>query len=186
MSAAAEFAKLLQFIEAGIRRLMVYSWVHPYRVMSQNEKSERLNLQAVNEGDVLLPQLVEVPKAHGSPGVKEVCRPGTIVLVGFQRGNPGAPYIAHYIEPVRRPGEAETPQTPQTPLELELDAETEIRAGAGAMRGGARVSDTVTVLLPPATFVGTIGGSPASGMVIWSPGQTTGTITTGSAKVKIA
>ncbi|KYF64529.1 hypothetical protein [Sorangium cellulosum] len=183
MSAAPDLARLLRFIESGIRRLMVYSWVHPYRVMSQNVVSGRLNLQAVNEGDVLLPQLVEVPKAHGSPGIDEKCRPGTIVLVGFQGGNPGAPFIAHYIEPVRRPGEAETPQTP---LELELDAENEIRAGAGATRGGARVNDTVTVLLPPATFVGTIGGSPASGMVVWSPGQTTGTITTGSGKVKIA
>ncbi|XXX73875.1 hypothetical protein WMF30_40135 [Sorangium sp. So ce134] len=183
MSAAAELARLLRFIESCIHRRMAYSWVHPYRVMSQNTVSGRLSLQAVNEGDILPPQLVEVPKAHGTPGVDERCRPGTIVLVGFQGGDPGAPFVAHYIEPVRRPGEAETPVTP---LELELDAQNEIRAGAGATLGAARVNDTVTVLLPPATFVGTINGLPASGMVIWSPGQTTGTITTGSAKVKIA
>lgn len=50
--------------------------------------------------------------------------------------------------------------------------------------GVARLGDTVTVLLPPATFSGTIGGSPATGMVVWAPGQTTGTIVTSSARTK--
>jgi hypothetical protein len=183
MSAAVELTRILRFVEAAIRRRLTYTWVHPYRVISQNTVSGRLSLQAVNEGDVLLPQLVEIPKAHGAQGITEVCRPGTIVLVGFQGGDPAAPFIAHYIEPVLRADEAETPQTP---LEFELDAENEIRVGADATQEAARKADTVTVLLPPATFVGTINGLPASGMVIWSPGQTTGTITTGSGKVKIA
>lgn len=49
--------------------------------------------------------------------------------------------------------------------------------------GIARLGDTVTVLLPPATFSGTIGGSPATGMVVWAT-QTTGTIVTSSARTK--
>ncbi|XXY23363.1 hypothetical protein WME88_27505 [Sorangium sp. So ce216] len=182
MSAASEFAQLLRFVEERVLRWLVFSSFHPYRV--QKQVGDRLNLQAVNEDNGLrMPEIPNVPKAHGTPGVREACRPGTIVLVGFHSGDPGAPYVAHYIDPVRRPDEAETPQTPLT---LELDAEDEIRAGAGATLGAARISDTVTTLLPPATFVGTINGLPASGMVIWSPGQTTGSITTGSGKVKVA
>jgi hypothetical protein len=170
MSVVDSVRRLLQLVEDRLTRRMVFSSLHPYRVQSQNLATDRLNLQAVNEGAVLLPQLVEIPKAHGLQGARERCRPGSIVLVGFQGGSPGAPFVEAYL--------------PATPLELELDAQTEIRLGENATAGAARVGDTVTVLLPPATFVGTIGGSPASGMVIWS-GQTTGTITTGSAKVKV-
>jgi hypothetical protein len=50
--------------------------------------------------------------------------------------------------------------------------------------GVARLGDTVTVLLPPATFTGTIGGVASSGIVVWAPGQTIGTITTSSARTK--
>ena len=181
MSAASELADLLRFVEARVLRWMAFSSLHPYRV--QRQVGDRLNLQAVNEKNGLgMPEIPNVPKAHGSPGIREECRPGTIVLVSFQGGSPKAPFVAHYLEPVRGAGEAETPTTP---IELELDAQNEITIGAAATAAAARVGDTVTVLLPPATFVGTIGGSPASGMVVWSPGQTTGTITTGSAKVRV-
>ncbi len=58
-----------------------------------------------------------------------------------------------------------------------------VKLAAGPFAGIARLDDTVTVMLPPATFSGTIGGSPASGLVVW-PGQTIGQITTSSAKTK--
>lgn len=181
MSAAVELANVLRFVEERVLRWLAFSSLHPYRV--QTQVGDCLNLQAVNEDNGLrMPEIPSVPKAHGTPGVREVCRPGTIVLVGFQRGNPKAPFVAHYLEPVRALGEA---ATPSSPLELEFDAQTAIRVGAEATAAAARVSDTVTVLLPPATFVGKIGGVDAVGMVVWSPGQTTGTITTGSAKVRI-
>lgn len=181
MSAAAEFAGLFELVVERARRWLVYSSLHPYRVVEQI--GDRLELQAVNEDPRLrLPELRAVPKSHGMSGVREVCRPGTIVLVGFQRANPSAPFVAHYLDPVLRTGVSDAPQTP---LELELDAEHEIRVGAAAAQEAARKGDTVTVLLPPAMFTGTIGGSPATGMVVWSPGQTTGTITTGSAKVRV-
>lgn len=50
---------------------------------------------------------------------------------------------------------------------------------AGSMLAVARVNDTVAVPLLPATFSGTINGSPATGIVIW-PGQTMGSITIGT------
>jgi hypothetical protein len=62
--------------------------------------------------------------------------------------------------------------------------------GADSGPMAARVGDTVTVLLPPAVFVGTIvvGGvpSPATGAVAWAVPQTLGNITTGSPAVEIA
>lgn len=58
------------------------------------------------------------------------------------------------------------------------------KLSGGPFAGLARLGDSVTVMLPPANFSGTISGSPASGMVVWSPGQTMGTITTSSAKSK--
>ena len=63
-----------------------------------------------------------------------------------------------------------------------------VKLGAGPFAGVAGLGDTVTVMLPPATFTGTIvisgTPSPASGLVVWSPGQTLGQISTSSAKTK--
>lgn len=75
---------------------------------------------------------------------------------------------------------------PGLPLKVELDADQEVLLGDGATQGVARRGDSVTVLLPPAMFTGTVGGAPASGMVVWVPSQTMGTITTFSAKVRAA
>lgn len=58
-----------------------------------------------------------------------------------------------------------------------------VKLAAGPFAGAARLNDSVTVMLPPAIFSGTIGGSPASGLVVW-PGQTIGQISTSSAKTK--
>jgi hypothetical protein len=58
-----------------------------------------------------------------------------------------------------------------------------VKLAAGPFAGLARLGDSVTVMLPPATFSGTINGLPASGLVVW-PGQTIGQISTSSAKTK--
>ncbi|HMI84870.1 MAG TPA: hypothetical protein VK550_12305 [Polyangiaceae bacterium] len=58
-----------------------------------------------------------------------------------------------------------------------------VKLGAGPFAGVARQGDTVTVMLPPATFSGTINGLPAQGLVVW-PGQTLGQISIASAKTK--
>lgn len=168
MSAFNRILRCFRIIEKRLRRRQVYSSLHPYRV--QRQDGDRLNLQAVNEGDDLLPEIPNLLKAHGMQGLKEVCRPGSIVLVGFQGGDPGKPFVAHFLE--------------AQPLEAEIDAEDEIRVGADATRGGARLNDSVVQLLPPAMFTGTIGGSPATGMVVWA-GQAMGNISTASAKVKV-
>jgi hypothetical protein len=49
----------------------------------------------------------------------------------------------------------------------------------------ARKGDTVRILLPPMVFTGTIGGSPATGVLAAMTGSTLGTIETGSSKLGI-
>lgn len=56
---------------------------------------------------------------------------------------------------------------------------------ASSTKGVARLDDTVVVLLPPATFTGQVGGSPASGLITWSPPQTMGKISDASATVEV-
>jgi hypothetical protein len=185
MITANDILAPLLALERRIRRRMAFYGMHPYRIMRQD--LGRLNLQAVNEGSPRIPATLAIEKTNGAQGIKEVCRPGELVLVGFQRGSPGAPYVAAYLPaPLLQ-------TTPSTPVELQLDAEDVVRVGPSAAsvalgnsptRGIAREADSVAVPLPPAMFVGTIGGVAATGMVIWSPGQVIGNITTFSAKVK--
>lgn len=71
-----------------------------------------------------------------------------------------------------------------TPDEVAIDASDKLLLGTNPSRGMARIDDTVVVLLPPAIFTGTINSLPASGMIMWTPPQTTGNITTASTKVE--
>lgn len=59
-----------------------------------------------------------------------------------------------------------------------------VKLGTGPFKGAARQGDTVTTMLPPATFTGQINGLPAQGLVVW-PGQTLGNISIASAKTKV-
>lgn len=95
--------------------------------------------------------------------------PGDEVTVVFRDADPSRPVVVHWGHGT-------------TWSKIQLDAE-EVELGEGPFIGVARQEDTVTVLLTPAMFTGTVNGLPASGMILWTPAQTTGTITTSSAKV---
>jgi hypothetical protein len=116
MSAPSILADLFRAVEERMRRRLIFASLHPYRIVRQS--GARVSLQAVNEREVLLPQLVEVDKAHGAQGLSELCGGGGIVLVGFQGGSPGAPFVASYLD--------------ARPLEVELDAVNDVRIGPGA------------------------------------------------------
>jgi hypothetical protein len=45
----------------------------------------------------ILSDQMYIPKAHGLPGSSSQLAPGTQVLVGFIGGNPGKPFVAHYL-----------------------------------------------------------------------------------------
>ena len=55
-----------------------------------------------------------------------------------------------------------------------------------ASRNVARIGDTTITMLTPAIFTGMIGGSPATGMVVWSNPQAPGSITSGHPLVKLS
>ncbi|WP_437958598.1 hypothetical protein WME76_02310 [Sorangium sp. So ce119] len=165
---------VLETLRAIVRELFPkYDFLGRYRYRVIQMDGDLAVLQAVRK-DAGLPDLPSVPVAAGMAGLVAELAPSAIVLVEFIEGDPRYPIITGFS----RDGGATF-----YPLTLTIEAQTQIRLGASAAQGVARQGDTVTVLLPPATFTGTIGGSPAAGMVVWSPGQTTGTITTSSAKV---
>ena len=160
---------------------LFYSFPRTYRVASVRS-DKRLDLVPPDDAPHL-PELNAVPQwgvGQVTPAV------GSEVTVVFRDADPSRPIVVHW--------EFDAPPTEvhlQATSGLKLDGDStvtidspDIKLGASAGAGVARQEDTVTVLLPPATFTGTVGGSPASGMILWTPAQTTGTITTSSAVVK--
>ncbi|WP_437606251.1 hypothetical protein WMF20_35365 [Sorangium sp. So ce834] len=167
--------RLLQVIRAIAREMFPrYDFLGRYRYRVIAMQGERAVLQAVRK-EPGLPDLPPIPIVAGMAGLFAELTPSAIVLVEFIEGDPNLPIITGFS---RDGGET------FVPVSLTLDAVNALLFGRDATRGVARLDDSVTTLLPPATFTGTIGGSPAVGMVVWSPGQTMGNITTASAKVR--
>lgn len=141
-----------------------------YRVLS-TASDGRINLQAFNKSSevpdqILVKQWASVAGAYCEP------TPGAIVLVEFLEGNPALPIV-----------------TPGSATNDPKFAAERVTLGANKSADGsdaARKGDTIEGLLPPATFVGTISGQPATGVVIWAYPKVLGSIVTGSTKIGIA
>jgi hypothetical protein len=138
MATADLFLRIVEHITKKTR----YYGFYPYRVVEQ--VGDRLSLQAVGSVEGLPDQLL-LDKAHGFAGVKEVCAPASLVLVGFQGGSPGAPFIAFFL--------------PSTPVSVTIDAQTEIRLG-DAVGSVIRSGDTVSIS----------GPNPVTGTITFTPG----------------
>lgn len=140
-----------------------------YRVVRQRGDG-RLDLQAVSFG---LPDLSYVTVWPGVSGAHATVTPGGLVLVVFADGDRAQPLVTH-VAPYGAPGFA--------PAELTLGGNT----GAPC----ARLGDTVEVVLPPMTLVGTLttpgGPLPITGVVSPTLPNAVGTITTGSPIVRVA
>lgn len=137
-----------------------------YRVVSQ--AGDRLNLQAVRKA-AGLPDVLPVSMWPGIAGAHSEPTPGSEVLVEFVEGDRTMPVVTHFVG---KDGQGFQP----------------VRLTIGGPSGteAARMGDTVEVLLPPAVFSGTVGGSPATGVLTFTLNKTLGTITSGSSKVRIA
>ncbi|WP_437798505.1 hypothetical protein [Sorangium sp. So ce693] len=167
--------QLLRTLATIVRELLPkYDFLGRYRYRVIAMQEDLVVLQAVNKR-AGLPDIPPIPIVAGMAGLFAELTPSAIVLVEFIEGDPKLPIITGFS---RDGGET------FVPVSLTLDAAQALLLGRTAVRGVARNADSVTTLLPPATFTGTIGGSPATGMVVWSPGQTMGSITTSSAKVR--
>jgi hypothetical protein len=141
--------------------------VFRYRVIRMAADG-RVELQAIRKV-VGLPDLLPVSQWPGVAGVHAELTPGATVLVQFVDGDRTQPIITGY-EGKNGAG--------FVPVSLFVGGST----GEPAARSG----DAVEVLLPPAVFSGSIGGAPASGVLTFPIGKTSGTITAGSSKVKVA
>jgi len=140
-----------------------------YRVVQQNGTA--VDLQWVKRSTALTvpPDMLRVPMAPGISGAHAKLTNGCIVYVEFVDGMRDDPIITAFEG---RGNDASVPEV------LELGGEN----GSPVARQG----DTVTFPLPPFVFNGTVGGVPATGVMICATGQTVGSITVGSTKVKAA
>jgi hypothetical protein len=137
-----------------------------YRVVRMS--GERLELQAVRKV-AGLPDLLPISVMPGIAGAHAILTPGTEVLVAFVEGDRGQPVVLAFSG-LDGPG--------FVPVQLVLGG----TGGAPAARQG----DIVECQLPPGQFSGTVGGSPATGLITFTPSTALGVITSGSSKVSVA
>lgn len=143
-----DFASAFRAAVAHITRKTKFFGLYEYRVLGEVPRTQvggpvgdaRITLQIVTIADGL-PDLLSIEKVHGSPATSEVCRPSSRVLVGFKAGDPGQPFVAHYLA--------------STPLTAYLDATNAVRIGPSLEPGMPivlGVSNPQPVALAPATI----------------------------------
>jgi hypothetical protein len=134
-------------VEHLTKRMRFYGF-YRYRVISQTEAfdlgggapgGDVVTLQAATKVDGL-PGLVSLPKNHGLAGTTEHLAPSTLVLVGFEGGNPGAPFVCHVL-----PGQA-------LPLSITIGASSTIDASSGEVNVYAK--DTANIIAETAVYIG--------------------------------
>jgi hypothetical protein len=156
---------LIESMRALIARLMPQGLFGKYRYRVIRMNGDRVDLQIVKKQSGL-PDIATCDMWPGVSGVHVKLAKGTEVAVSFLDGDRSLPIIDSFVG---RAGPAATPER------IEIGGPDGADA---AVKGG-----TVEVLFPPMIFAGTIGGSPASGVVSSMTGKTTGTIVTGIPRV---
>jgi hypothetical protein len=140
-----------------------------YRVISMASEG-RVNLQAVRRA-AGLPDVLPVSLWPGIPGAHAELAPGAEVLVEFIEGDRTLPIVTAFAG---KNGVGFVPQR--------------LMLGTGdpaAAQDAARKGDTTESLFPPLVFTGTIGGSPATGVLTAMTATILGAVTTGSSKVGV-
>lgn len=139
-----------------------------YRYRVGQLSGDRVDLQVVRRA-AGVPSLLSVPIWPGVAGVSHRLTLGSEVGVEFLDGDRAQPAITSF-----------SPKGSGGFVAVEL-----VLGGTEGSPAAAQ-GDTVTLVLPPFVFNGTVGGVPATGVMIAQAGQTLGSITTGSPKVKVA
>jgi hypothetical protein len=162
---------LTQTMRSIVGRLTDQRLTGKYRYRVVQQSGTAVDLQWVKRSVSLTapPDMLRVEMAPGVSGAHAKLSNGCIVYVEFIDGMRDDPLITAFE------GRGNSASVPSV---LELGGE----GGQPAARQG----DTVTFPLPPFVFNGTVGGLPATGVMICVTGQTTGSITVGSSKVKVA
>jgi hypothetical protein len=161
MGDVMDFPGLLAAMVKHLTRKAMYFGCYRYRVLEQ--VGSLVSLQAVGSVEGL-PDMLMLPKAHGFASVTEDLMPSAMVLVQFEGGDPGAPFIAHYLS------------GPPLPNKILIDAQTEIKLGAAAEQFVALAATTdanftaiKALLVPIATLLNGI----ASGLPVVTLGPGT-------------
>jgi hypothetical protein len=142
-----------------------------YRVVSMAPDG-RVNLQVVRKADGI-PDLLPVPVWPGIAGAHAELAAGAEVLVEFEGGDRGAPYVAHFTP---KGGGGFVPES------LSL---------CGGTRPAAAVGDQVTIFISPGVpipITGMVGVGPAQSPFVGTATFSTpmmGVIGTGSARVNV-
>lgn len=128
--------RIIRALRAIVREFfpqLTFLGLFEYRVVSQNAAGE-VSLQVV-EKRAGLDDLPRVSARPGTAGTSSTLAPGSTVLVGFEQGDSGRPFIAHCAAS-NAPG--------HVPLKTIVDA-VRIELGASPTRGAARYHDEVDV-----------------------------------------
>lgn len=137
---------------------------------------ERLTLRRVSEVRGL-PDQPTVEKRYGAHGVNCRSTPGSMVLVGFEGGDPSRPFVAHYlpVSPAASAGGApSSPGVPGHPVSVLVDADTYVQVGTtDPDRPSKRVYVGSKDRLPVARETDPV----ASGVIRFAPDPSTGTTT---------
>lgn len=159
---------LVDLVRSMVRRAsdQALHGVYRYRVVKM--AGERVELQAVR-AVAGLPDLLPLSMWPGVAGVHAELAAGAEVLVQFVEGDRSQPVVTAF---------AGKDGVGFQPVGLVIGGP------AGAL--AARLGDGVEVLLPPASFSGTIGGTPATGVLTFPLNKTLGVITGSSGRVKVA
>ena len=111
-----------------------YYGAYRYRVLEQS--GDYVSLQSV--GAVAgLPDLPMVPKAHGIGGKSESLAPSTLVLVMFEGGDPGAPFVSHIL----------SRQQPPTTITIDVRDSIHLGEAGTPVALAAATDDNISALL---------------------------------------
>lgn len=158
----------LESMRALIGRLMPQGLFGKYRYRVIRMNGDRVDLQIVKK-QTGLPDIATCDMWPGVSGIHAKLANGAEVAVSFLDGDRSQPVIDSFVG---RGGPGAQPER------IEIGGPNGADA---AVKGG-----TVEVLFPPMIFNGTIGGSPASGVVSSMTGKTLGSIATGIPGVGIS
>lgn len=143
------------------------TWPVRYRIGAMS--GDRADLQIVKKGSGA-PDALSVPLWPGAPSVHFEPATGAEVIVQFVDGDPADPVVMGFAG-----------RGSQGALAKRLI----LGAASGNGSDAARKGDVVSLTLPPFNFTGTIGGSPATGLLTAVTPTALGTIVTGAPGVGI-
>jgi hypothetical protein len=143
------------------------TWPCRYRVVDL--VGDRVDLQIVKKGTGA-PDALSVPMWPGIAGAHVVSAKGAEVIVQFVDGDRADPIVTGFSG---RGGKGAVPRR------------LVLGAASGNGQDAARKGDVVEILIPPFAFEGTIGGTPAAGLLTCALPRTLGTIISGAPGVGI-